>query len=127
LFLQVSLDRAAYHYRIERSIHFKQSLSMVVDGADMSRYSVPYFCIADKESAEGECNNLALHCFKIELYIRMPLQFLCTAKFHSHNHYAACLLVHKDGRFLPACMAQYYTGNSHPPMFSLRICRVGVM
>lgn len=47
------MDRSCYHYRIERSIQFKNSLSMVVDGADMSRYSLPYFCVTDKESAEG--------------------------------------------------------------------------
>jgi hypothetical protein len=58
--LQVAIDRAAYHYRIERSIHFKQSLSMVVDGADMSRYAMPYFCVSDKQSAEGKCNSIFL-------------------------------------------------------------------
>jgi hypothetical protein len=47
------MDRAGYHYRIQRSIQFKESLSLVVDGAEMSRYSLPYFCVHDKESAEG--------------------------------------------------------------------------
>jgi hypothetical protein len=50
---QVSIDRSCYHYRIQRSILFKDCLSMIVDGADMSRYSLPYFCTADKQSSEG--------------------------------------------------------------------------
>jgi hypothetical protein len=49
----VATDRAAYHYRIQRSILFKDSLSMIVDGADMARYSIPYFCVNDKQSSEG--------------------------------------------------------------------------
>jgi hypothetical protein len=51
--LKVAMDRACYHYRIERSIRYGDALSMVVDGADMSRYSLPYFCVTDKQSAEG--------------------------------------------------------------------------
>ena len=53
---QVAIDRAAYHYRIERAIRFGDALSMVVDGADseMSRYSLPYFCVSDKESSDGK-------------------------------------------------------------------------
>jgi hypothetical protein len=50
---QVALDRAGYHYRIQRSIQFRESLSLVVDGAEMSRYSLPYFCVNDKETSEG--------------------------------------------------------------------------
>jgi hypothetical protein len=50
---QVKTERAGYHYRIQRSIQFKESLSLVVDGAEMSRYSLPYFCVNDKESSEG--------------------------------------------------------------------------
>jgi hypothetical protein len=50
---QVAVDRAGYHYRIQRSIQFKESLSLVVDGADMARYSLPYFCVNDKETSEG--------------------------------------------------------------------------
>jgi hypothetical protein len=50
---KVAMDRACYHYRIERSIRYGDALSMVVDGADMSRYSLPYFCVTDKQSAEG--------------------------------------------------------------------------
>jgi hypothetical protein len=49
----VATDRAAYHYRIQRAILFKDTLSMIVDGADMARYSIPYFCVNDKQSSEG--------------------------------------------------------------------------
>lgn len=47
------MDRAGYNYRIERSIQFKESLSLIVDGAEMSRYSLPYSCVSDKETSEG--------------------------------------------------------------------------
>jgi hypothetical protein len=47
------MERSCYHYRIQKSITFKDSLSMVVDGADMARYGLPYFCINDKSTAEG--------------------------------------------------------------------------
>ena len=47
------MERSAYHYRIQKSIQFKDSLSMVVDGAEMSRYGLPYFCQADKSTSEG--------------------------------------------------------------------------
>jgi hypothetical protein len=49
----VAIDRACYHFRIERALRYGDALSMVVDGADMSRYSLPYFCVTDKQSAEG--------------------------------------------------------------------------
>ena len=48
------MDRSAYHYRIERAINFQDCLSLVVDGADMSRYGLPYFCQTDKATTEGE-------------------------------------------------------------------------
>ena len=51
--LQVALQRAAYHYRIERSIQYKESLSLGVDGAEMSKYGLSYFCVSDKVSSEG--------------------------------------------------------------------------
>ena len=51
--MQVVLDRSCYHYRIERSIRYKQSLSLVVNGAEMSRYGLPYFCQTDKETTNG--------------------------------------------------------------------------
>lgn len=47
------MDRSAYHYRIERSIRYKHSLSLVVDGAEMSRYGLPSFCQTDKETTRG--------------------------------------------------------------------------
>lgn len=50
---KVALDRSGYMYRIERTLQFKESLSLIVDGAEMSRYSLPYFCVADKETSEG--------------------------------------------------------------------------
>jgi hypothetical protein len=57
------VDRAAYHYRIERSIRYKDSLSMVVDGpADMSRYSIPYLCVNDKQSSEGRHGSSVFTC-----------------------------------------------------------------
>jgi hypothetical protein len=55
MWMQVILERSAYHYRIQKSIHFKDSLSIVVDGSDMSRYGLPYFCQADKLTTEGKC------------------------------------------------------------------------
>lgn len=53
MMLQVVFDRSCYHYRIERSIRYKQTLSLVVDGAEMSRYGLPYFCQTDKETTLG--------------------------------------------------------------------------
>ena len=46
-------DRACYHYRIAKSIHMKDSWSMIVDGSDNSRYGLPYMHVVDKETAEG--------------------------------------------------------------------------
>lgn len=51
--MKVAIERSCYHFRIERSIHFGDSLSLVVDGAEMSRYGLPYFCQVDKETCEG--------------------------------------------------------------------------
>ena len=53
LLVKVMRDRSCYHYRIERAITFKDCLSLVVDGAEMSRYGLPYFCQSDKLTSEG--------------------------------------------------------------------------
>jgi hypothetical protein len=53
LCVQVIMERSAYHFRIQKSITFKDSLSMVIDGSDMSRYGLPYFCQSDKSTTEG--------------------------------------------------------------------------
>jgi hypothetical protein len=52
MWLQVIVERSAYHYRIQKSIHFKDTLSIVIDGSEMSRYGLPYFCQADKLTTE---------------------------------------------------------------------------
>jgi hypothetical protein len=50
---KVIMERSAYHYRIQKSITFKDSLSIVIDGSEMSRYGLPYFCQSDKSTTEG--------------------------------------------------------------------------
>jgi azurin len=47
------MERSAYHYRIQKSITFKDSLSVVIDGSEMSRYGLPYFCVSDKSTTDG--------------------------------------------------------------------------
>jgi hypothetical protein len=68
LCLQVILERSAYHYRIQKSIHFKESLSIVIDGSEMSRYGLPYFCQADKSTTEG-CHPILCHIQKIRTVV----------------------------------------------------------
>lgn len=65
--IQVIMDRSAYHYRIERSIYFQNSLSIVIDGSEMSRYGLPYFCQIDKQTAAGWKLAIALHTESFEL------------------------------------------------------------
>jgi hypothetical protein len=51
--VQVMAERSGYHYRIQRSVIFKNSWTLVVDGAEMSRFGLPHFTQSDKSTAEG--------------------------------------------------------------------------
>jgi hypothetical protein len=64
--LQVRIDRAGYHFRALRGSDFPDALSMVVDGSENSKYSLPYLCLIDKETSTG---------FKIK--VLLPVTQLC--------------------------------------------------
>jgi hypothetical protein len=52
-FQQIRIERSCYLYRIEKAIRYKDTLSMVVDGSEFSKYGLPYFCVQDKETTDG--------------------------------------------------------------------------
>jgi hypothetical protein len=50
---QVRVERAGYHYRIQRAIDFGDSISLVVDAQENSSNSLPHFNQADKSTEIG--------------------------------------------------------------------------
>ena len=50
---QIMVERSGYHYRIQRSIIFKNSWTLVVDGAESSLFGLPHFQQSDKSTGEG--------------------------------------------------------------------------
>jgi hypothetical protein len=60
---QCPLSKATFFVinRIQRSIDFKDSFSMVADGSDNQEYGFPYFSLNDKDTSCGQKFKV-IHC-----------------------------------------------------------------
>ena len=96
--------------RIQRSIEFQDSLSLVADGSDNQEYGLPYFSLIDKDTSCGQKFKVVdiyflLLCFDTLLFqqlfyllpdsiicgqnsrpFHMCIQFLCFANWWQQRH-----------------------------------------